>query len=155
MKNQIFTRKQVVKIIESILEAPDIIRGAIDNEDTDYDGEELLRLAIDDFYAIGSNETKTGVELIAEERREQIEKHGRTVIKDVALNSKPTGPFTILPLIIGATNMIGAIGGIPWPKDWDKAVCEKMESKTRKEKLAIAGAFIAAEIDRLIAIEDD
>lgn len=96
---------------------------------------------------------KTGIELIAIERKEHIEKHGRTIIKDVAENSKPTGPFRMLPLLIGVAKCSGVVGGLPWPENWDKAICEKMDNKTRKEKLIIAGAFIAAELDRLNALE--
>lgn len=97
----------------------------------------------------------TGIELIAKERQEQIEKHGRTIIKDVAENSKPTGPFKMLPLLIGVAKCSGVVGGLPWPDDWSNETCEKLDAKTRKEKLIIAGALLAAEIDRLQAIEQD
>jgi len=35
-----------------------------------------------------NTEIKTGIELIAEERREQIEKHGRTIAKDFEINKR-------------------------------------------------------------------
>jgi hypothetical protein len=89
----------------------------------------------------------TGVELIAKERREQIEKHGRLVIKDVSTNSNGE-------LLTAAIKMTGKIGGIPWPEHWKKDICEKMDKKSPEEKLIIAGAFIAAELDRLIRIDD-
>lgn len=95
---------------------------------------------------------KTGIELIAEERREQIEKHGRTILKDVAYNSTPTGPFKILPIKIAVANLLGVVGGVPYPDHWDKEICIKMQSKSEIGKLATAGALIAAEIDRLLAI---
>ncbi len=86
----------------------------------------------------------TGIELIAKERQEQIEKHGRTIIKDVAENSRPTGYYKMLPLLVAATNCLGTVSGLPWPDYWDKAVCEKIELKSRKDQLIIAGALIAA-----------
>ena len=96
---------------------------------------------------------KTGIELITIERQEQIEKHGYTVIHDVAYNSLPTGPFKMLPFKIVVGNLMGIIGGVPYPKNWSEESIEKMKSKTELEKLVIAGAFIAAEIDRLQAID--
>jgi hypothetical protein len=98
---------------------------------------------------------KSGIELIAQERQEQIEKHGRTILKDVALNSAPVGPFNLLPLRLGATKLIGCVGGIPFPPDWNKEICEKMVAKADVQRLVIAGAFIAAEIDRLIMLNSD
>lgn len=95
----------------------------------------------------------TGIELIAQERKEQLEKHCISIISDVAKNSKHTGPFKILPLLIGATKCLGTVGGLPWPEDWDEVMCSKIEGKSKIEKLTIAGAFIAAEIDRFNAID--
>jgi len=95
---------------------------------------------------------KTGIELISEEREEQLTKHGRTVIKDVAYNSKAVPPFNMLPLRIAAGKLIGIVGGVPYSPDWDKELCEKMDAKKDLQKLIIAGAFIAAEIDRLQAV---
>lgn len=97
---------------------------------------------------------KTGIELIAIERQEQINKHGYTVIKDVANNSTPTGPFKMMPFKIVVGNLMGIIGGVPYPENWSEESIKKMESKTKIEKLIIAGAFIAAEIDRINAIEN-
>lgn len=36
-----------------------------------------------------------------------------------------------------------------WPQDWDEKFAEKIARKSYKERLVVAGAFIAAEIDRL------
>lgn len=96
---------------------------------------------------------KSGIELIAEERQEQISKHNRTIQSDVEINSEPNGPFQLPPLVIAATKCLGSIGGIPWPSHWDKSICEKIDGKTEIEKLVRAGAFIAAEIDRRIELE--
>jgi hypothetical protein len=98
---------------------------------------------------------KTGIELIAIERAEQIEKHGHSVIRDVAENSTPSGPFKILPLRIGITKCIGTVSGLPWPEHWDENVCAKIEGKSDLQKLIVAGAMIAAEIDRIQKIYID
>lgn len=91
---------------------------------------------------------KTGIELIAEERQEQIEKHGRTVEKDVLLNAS-------YQLAIGASKLLAFPAEchnhkVP-PVGWDIDIYKKMQDKPYKERLIIAGALIAAEIDRLQA----
>lgn len=88
---------------------------------------------------------KTGIELIAQERKEQIEKHGRTIAEDVMYNGQ-------CQLAIGATALItnDTVGDFrAMPKKWDDKICMKMCLKSYKERLVIAGALIAAEIDRL------
>lgn len=84
---------------------------------------------------------KTGIELIAEERQEQITKHGRTIERDIDQNSDGE-------LIVAA---IGAINGndASFPAGWDLVFVQKICDKGVKERLIIAGALIAAEIDRL------
>jgi hypothetical protein len=87
----------------------------------------------------------TGIELIAAERQEQIEKHGRSIEADVKYNR--TGQ-----LVSGAISLIRAEHRGFWeemPMNWDVAICKKMAKKSYKERLVIAGALIAAEIDRL------
>jgi len=88
----------------------------------------------------------TGLDLIARERDEQINKHGRTVIRDVAENSKGE-------LLMAAIKLTGKVEGIPWPANWDKEICDKMDAKTPDEKLVIAGAFLSAELDRRIKLD--
>ncbi len=101
---------------------------------------------------------KTGIELIAEERREQIEKHGRTVELDVQQNadyqlSEAFGALIIHPTEDDMKDVWGDILLKSVPSGWNKAIWEKMAVKPYKERLIIAGALIAAEIDRLNAIE--
>lgn len=92
---------------------------------------------------------KTGIELIAEERREQIEKHGRTIESDAIKNKK----FELS----NAAAVLATEQGIftsrkrltMMPDDWDDNVCIKMCRKSHKERLIIAGALIAAELDRI------
>jgi len=91
---------------------------------------------------------KTGGELIATERQEQILKHNRTVLKDTEVNDNGE-------LIMAAKAMLNqkedfiTVGD--FPASWDKYACEKMAAKRYKERLVIAGALIAAEIDRIQA----
>jgi len=88
----------------------------------------------------------TGIEMIIKERDEQINKHGRTVIKDVANNSNNE-------LLDGIVHLSGRVQGLGFPRNWDKELCEKMDGKPMIEKLAIMGAWCAAEIDRRKMIE--
>lgn len=93
---------------------------------------------------------KTGIELIAQERQEQIEKHGRSVESDVEINAN-------CELISAACALLHTDSELsPMDlikemklKNWDSGILDKMDSKPYKERLIIAGALIAAEIDRL------
>jgi len=93
----------------------------------------------------------TGIELIAKERQEQIKKHNRTIAKDVTENSK-------MQLRQGAVALICKSDGVgtscAFSTEWDKNICLKMLHKSYKDRLIIAGALIAAEIDRLQHIDN-
>lgn len=97
---------------------------------------------------------KTGIELIAIERQEQIEKHGRTVEGDVLENTE-------YQLVSAASRMLFTPDDAGFdlmehdafiPKGWDRGTWLKMIKKTYNERLIIAGALITAEIDRLQAL---
>jgi len=96
---------------------------------------------------------KTGVELIAIERQKQIDKHGFTGEHHV---NNPE--WYADKQLTSAAHMIEAydkddglaqnyklIVPLNWDKDWWEKLCDKPYS----ERLIIAGAFIASEIDRL------
>lgn len=86
---------------------------------------------------------KTGIELIAEERQEQISKHGRTVLNDVFENKGRQ-------LVKAAQELLEQLPiNTGFPPEWDKDVVDKMRSKSYYKRLIIAGALIAAEIDRI------
>lgn len=94
---------------------------------------------------------KTGIELITEERQEQIEKHGRTIESDVKYNSNYELSHGATALMFtpdeeSPVDIIVAFGKL---KNWDAQILNKMVGKPYKERLVIAGALIAAEIDRL------
>jgi hypothetical protein len=89
---------------------------------------------------------KTGIELIAEERNEQIVKHGRSVQADIKNNRS-------FQLVIAAKKLLESPGETPYstkaPIGWDLDIWVNMAFKPYKERLIIAGALIAAEIDRI------
>lgn len=84
---------------------------------------------------------KKGIELIAIERQEQLDKHGRTIKSDVETNDMGQLKWAAQSLI---TEMVE-----DFPSDWDEKTFYKIMSKTKVEILTIAGALIAAEIDRI------
>ncbi|GAB3701545.1 hypothetical protein GCM10027592_29800 [Spirosoma flavus] len=84
---------------------------------------------------------KTGVELIAEERDEQINKHGWSAERDDA-NDKGQLTEAAIFALTG--------DGDYWPETWSYEFADKINAKTHLESLIVAGAFIAAEIDRLL-----
>jgi hypothetical protein len=92
----------------------------------------------------------TGIELIAQERKEQIEKHGRTVEKDVIENDFYQLKLAAI-MLLGGGYRLDHKNEVPFC--WDEKIWQHMISKPIKERLIIAGALIAAEIDRLQAIE--
>jgi uncharacterized protein with gpF-like domain len=86
-------------------------------------------------------EQTTGIQLIAKERKEQIEKHGYTIEKDVLRNTD--GQLIQAAIYALTENPADYI----YDHSWDEVI-DHFDGKTSKvEKLAIAGAFIAAQID--------
>lgn len=83
---------------------------------------------------------KSGIELIAQERKEQIEKHGRTIELDIAINMGYQLP-------VAAARLIKQVNICP--ARWDPKIWGKMIEKPYRERLIVAGALLAAEIDRL------
>ena len=94
----------------------------------------------------------TGIELIAKERQEQIEKHGRTIEKDEKENTScelsNVASFLAVNEHYRGCNDVDDIVDM-MPEKWNKTICLKMMNKSYRERLIIAGALIAAEIDRL------
>ena len=83
---------------------------------------------------------KTGVELIAEERNEQIEKHGFNDIHD--------SEHLDCELMQAAVYLLTQ-DEYYYPPEWDKKWLEKFKKKDYVGRLKVAGALIAAELDRL------
>lgn len=91
---------------------------------------------------------KTGIELIAQERAEQIEKHGRTILRDVDENRSEQLRLGAIRLIVDSYDRECLA-----PNGWDNKRWHKMSDKEYKDRLVIAGALIAAEIDRIQTLE--
>ena len=95
----------------------------------------------------------TGVELIAQERRRQIEKEGWSPAHDDAHTDQslplvaiyyatPPGTYVVqLDPLAKSTHPV-------WPHTWPRQLAKKSEH-SRIKQLTIAGGCIAAEIDRL------
>jgi hypothetical protein len=96
---------------------------------------------------------KTGIELINDERQEQIEKHGITPQKDYDLNHSGQLPWAASCLAFDEIWDWDARHEAP--VDWDLELWQKMHDKPHKERLIIAGALIAAELDRLALAEKE
>lgn len=96
---------------------------------------------------------KTGISLIAKEREEQIQKHGFTPEWDKGYKDyellKAANLLLYSPDELSPMNAFKSIA-LP---NWDQSRLEKMDNKPYKERLIIAGALIAAEIDRIIFLE--
>lgn len=90
---------------------------------------------------------KTGIELITEERQEQIQKHNRSIEKGIEQNDNDQ--LSIGAYMLLAVDYEEGIDPESYPDGWDKDICDHMISKPYKDRLIIAGALIAAEIDRL------
>lgn len=83
----------------------------------------------------------SGLELIAIERDEQINKHGFSLEKDAKYYEKGE-------LVQAAVYCLGE-EGVSWPESWDAEFKEKIDKKTQVQKLIVAGALFRAENDRL------
>ena len=92
----------------------------------------------------------TGIELIAAERQEQIEKHNFDIVWDAAENTK--GELSVGAGILSQKFIPVNLTLIP--NGWDERLWRKMLNKPYKDRLIIAGALIAAEIDRLNYLEE-
>ena len=105
---------------------------------------------------------KTGAELIAEERKRQIEKegfdskhdandaaHGAGELSMVAEAYVRTASIQVSDDFYGLGRPEGEHDGLPedWPSSWDKAWWKPSDDPIRN--LIKAGALIAAEIDRI------
>lgn len=89
----------------------------------------------------------TGVELISRERQEHFTKHGRSIQNDI--DNNPNGE-----LLMAAKGLIDNKYSL-FPPSWETPAIQKMMLKDHIDRLVVAGSFIAAEIDRLLAIENN
>lgn len=92
---------------------------------------------------------KTGIELITQERKEQIEKHGWSLDHDA---SYADGQLIEAALFCYEQARIN-IGILhhetrQWPSGWIKHFEDKIRAKTVIEQMTVCGAFWLAEFDR-------
>lgn len=98
---------------------------------------------------------KTGIELIAQERREQLGKHKVTIADDIKLNNHyQLSEAAGLLCYVGEEDFGFDIDAC-CPVDWNQERWRSMMQKPYEERLVIAGALIAAELDRLRADKKD
>lgn len=93
---------------------------------------------------------KTGIELIAKERQEQIQKHGYTIEEDKKYNGSFECPLTKVASALSIDDNGNRLAKEAMkPMNWSQESWDKMMNKSYKDRLVIAGALIAAEIDRI------
>lgn len=85
---------------------------------------------------------KNGIELIAQERQEQIEKHGYSKERDKRYTGGQLLQAAQFCLVPKRSNS-------DWPQDWSTSPKYKIFDKSRIGQLACAGAFYMAENDRI------
>ena len=82
----------------------------------------------------------TGIKLIAQERAEQLEKHGWSLERDDHYTDGELKKAALY-LLTGDEYF--------WPESWSMEWLDTFNQKTEIEQLKIAGALLAAEIDRI------
>jgi len=90
----------------------------------------------------------TGIQEIAEERTEQIEKHFHSIANDVVDNDQGQLSFVAGLISNQEAPKVPMIENY-CPPGWDVSFFMKLVNKPYKQRLRIAGALIAAEIDRI------
>jgi len=138
---------------------------AIDTIEVFYKNNFVCNTKFSEYVADSTNSKKLqignleGIELIDKERNEQLIKHGFSVESDVA-NYGASSQFGVLADVAKACIGIRYFDGnhISYSKEfpfgWPKESAIAIAHKPYRERLIIAGALIAAEIDRLIYIEN-
>jgi len=89
----------------------------------------------------------TGIELITKERAEQANKHGYTPDTDKIYNR--LGQLHVAAESLIESGLTDELRIANCPIGWDMSVWRKMATKPYKERLIIAAALLAAEIDRI------
>lgn len=85
------------------------------------------------------NSMQTGLDLVAQERKEQIEKHGYTIVNDQQYQNNE---------LVKAALFCTAPQVFEWPQFWSTKFRYKIEHKSRIQQLVCAASFLIAEIDR-------
>lgn len=88
--------------------------------------------------------TKTGVELIAEERQKQIDKHGFTAEHHVNHPEWYENYQLQTAVYLLLLKEVEGMTLNDYPKNWDPTWFQKLINKDHRDRLIIAGALIAA-----------
>lgn len=95
---------------------------------------------------------KTGIELILQERKEQIEKHGWSLDHDASYADgqlEKAAIFCQTQANIKLHNINGHLySNVKWPDGWIKSFEDKIRNKPVIDQLTVCGAFYIAEYDR-------
>lgn len=92
----------------------------------------------------------TGIEQITEERYKQMHKNKHTVYSDKLLNNEEQLIVAVEILLQNTPlNKVDMDQNFQCPHKWNQEDFRSMLNKSYKERLIIAGALIAAEIDRI------
>lgn len=91
---------------------------------------------------------KSGIELITEERQEQIHKHGFSLELDKKYYQKKELKHAAEYCLMLADYKQYKGNNIFWPQSWDKRFEYKIINKTVVGKLTVAGALLMAENER-------
>lgn len=95
---------------------------------------------------MGEDRKLDGAELIAAERLRQKEKHG--------FDAKRDDGYVNGELLHAAMHFASPFPNFRcWPQDWDKS-WDKKDQNSDLDNLVVAGALIAAEIDRRLRKKD-
>ena len=112
----------------------------------DKDNLELL----EKIFPLITNQNTVGIQLISAERQKQIEKHGFTAEHHV---NHPEW-YDQNQLIYAANVLAKQETRTPWtPANWDQRWFNNLVERPHRDRLIIAGALIAAELDRLDLID--
>ena len=94
-----------------------------------------------------------GIDWIKEERQEQIEKHGFDAEHDdkgFNANSEMLQAAGYLMGEVARGKNLSDTFWVDFPQPWNLDFKKKFDQKSDIEKLAVAGALVAAEIDRML-----
>jgi hypothetical protein len=88
---------------------------------------------------------ETGFESIAKERIEQVVKHRQFLDADRGYKKGE---------LVKAAQFCISLDANLWPRGWNTLYRDKIKNKSIEQRYVIAGAFLAAEVDRLRDIQD-
>lgn len=94
-----------------------------------------------------------GVQMIADERDRQINEEGHTPNDDLKYDDRVLPAMAACYALAPLGCVSSLIDGRP-VDNWPAGLEDKREKHSRLKRLTIAGALIAAEIDRLLAVSN-